>query len=196
MDEVSKGGGKLTEMLPEFKTDDPEGTKNSILKKIGKIREELPILLGKKERTYDRVIRPLNDLVQEMQIEFTVLAHLNSVKNSEQIQALYAEVLPEITAFYSDLGQNEELNLVYQEILKNENDTLNVPQKKVLQDAVTQFKLSGIGLPPEIKKEFRRFRFVFPIWAISFLRICWMRLIPSNSFWIVLRMWKEFPNRI
>lgn len=152
MDEVSKGGGKLAEMLPEFKTDDPEGTKNSILKKIEKIREELPILLRKKERTYDRVIRPLNDLVQEMQIEFTVLAHLNSVKNSEQIQALYTEILPEITAFYSDLGQNEELNLVYREILKNENDTLNVPQKKVLQEAITQFKLSGIGLPPEIKK--------------------------------------------
>lgn len=152
MDEVSKGGGKLAEMLTEFKTDDPEGTKNSILQKIKTIREELTILLQKKERTYDSVIRPLNDLVQEMQIEFTVLAHLNSVKNSERIQALYTEVLPEITAFYTDLGQNEELNLVYQEILKNENDTLDVPRKKVLQDAVIQFQLSGIGLPPEIKK--------------------------------------------
>ncbi|EMO59055.1 hypothetical protein LEP1GSC161_3446 [Leptospira santarosai str. CBC1416] len=67
-------------MLTEFKTDDPEGTKNSILQKIKTIREELTILLQKKERTYDSVIRPLNDLVQEMQIEFTVLAHLNSVK--------------------------------------------------------------------------------------------------------------------
>ncbi|WP_061249466.1 M3 family metallopeptidase [Leptospira alstonii] len=139
-------------MLPEFKTDDPEKTKNSILEKIKTIREELPILLAKKERTYEHVIRPLNDLVQEMQAEFTILAHLNSVKNSKEIQALYTEVLPEITAFYSDLGQNEELNLVYQEILKNEENTLSVPRKKTLQDSIIQFKLSGIGLPTEIKK--------------------------------------------
>ncbi|EMY75927.1 peptidase family M3 [Leptospira weilii serovar Ranarum str. ICFT] len=139
-------------MLPEFKTDDPEKTKNSILEKIKTIREELPILLSKKEKTYEHVIRPLNDLVQEMQVEFTVLAHLNSVKNSKEIQDLYTQVLPEITAFYSDLGQNEELNLVYQEILKNEENTLSVPRKKTLQDSILQFQLSGIGLPPEIKK--------------------------------------------
>lgn len=49
MDEVSKGGGKLAEMLTEFKTDDPEGTKNSILQKIKTIREELTILLQKRK---------------------------------------------------------------------------------------------------------------------------------------------------
>lgn len=147
-----KGRTRLTLMLPEFKADAPERTKNEILEKIKTIREQLPILLSKQERTYDHVIRPLNDLVQEMQIEFTVLSHLNSVKNSKEIQALYTEVLPEITAFYSDLGQNEELNQAYQEILKKEEATLDGPRKKVLQDSIIQFKLSGIGLEPEIKK--------------------------------------------
>ncbi|MBM9577925.1 M3 family metallopeptidase [Leptospira sp. 201903070] len=139
-------------MLPEFKADQPELTKNVILQKIKTIREELPKLLETKERTYDTVIRPLNNLVQEMQIEFTVLSHLNSVKNSKEIQALYTEVLPEITAFYSDLGQNEELNRVYQEILIQEESTLSVSRKKVLKDAILQFKLSGIGLPEKTKK--------------------------------------------
>ncbi|XDD49005.1 M3 family metallopeptidase [Leptospira sp. WS92.C1] len=140
-------------MLPEFKADQPELTKNAILQKIKTIREELRILLEKKDRTYDTVIRPLNDLIQEMQIQFTVLSHLNSVKNSKEIQALYTEILPEITAFYSDLGQNEELNRAYQEILENESDTLNGPRKKVLQDSIIQFKLSGIGLPEKTKKK-------------------------------------------
>lgn len=148
----SAGEKRLVEMLPEFKTEQPELTKNVILQKIKSIREELPKLLEKKQRTYESVIRPLNDLVQEMQIEFTVLSHLNSVKNSKEIQALYTEVLPEITAFYSDLGQNEELNRAYQEILKNEESTLSLPRKKVLKDAIIQFKLSGIGLPEETKK--------------------------------------------
>ncbi|TGL92552.1 M3 family peptidase [Leptospira barantonii] len=139
-------------MLPEFKADSPEHTKDSILEKIKTIRKELPILLSQKERTYENVIRPLNDLVQEMQVDYTVLSHLNSVMNSKEIQALYTEVLPEITAFYSDLGQNEELNSVYQEILKNEEAVLDVPKKKVLKDSILQFKLSGIGLDPQIKK--------------------------------------------
>ncbi|TGK37579.1 M3 family peptidase [Leptospira gomenensis] len=139
-------------MLPEFKTENPEQTKELVLQKIKTIRERLPELLSQKEKTYESVIRPLNDLVQEMQIEFTVLSHLNSVKNSKEIQALYSDTLPEITAFYSDLGQNEELNLVYQEILKNESETLDTPRKKVLTDSILQFKLSGIGLPADTKK--------------------------------------------
>lgn len=98
-----------------------------------------------------------------MQVEFTVLAHLNSVKNSKEIQTYYTEVLPEITAFYSDLGQNEELNSVYQEILKNEENTLSIPRNKSLQDSILQFRLSGIGLKPEIKKGSRKFKFDFPI---------------------------------
>ncbi|EMK10083.1 MULTISPECIES: M3 family metallopeptidase [Leptospira] len=139
-------------MFPEFESDKAIFTKNEILEKIKKIREEIPVLLSQKERTYENVIRPLDDLVQEMQVEFTVLAHLNSVKNSKEIQAYYTEILPEITAFYSDLGQNEELNSVYQEILKNEENTLSIPRKKSLQDSILQFRLSGIGLKPEIKK--------------------------------------------
>ncbi|EMN51521.1 peptidase family M3 [Leptospira interrogans serovar Autumnalis str. LP101] len=139
-------------MFPEFEADKVILTKNEILEKIKKIRNEIPVLLSQKERSYDNVIRPLDDLVQEMQVEFTVLAHLNSVKNSKEIQTYYTEVLPEITAFYSDLGQNEELNSVYQEILKNEENTLSIPRNKSLQDSILQFRLSGIGLKPEIKK--------------------------------------------
>ncbi|EMO54524.1 M3 family metallopeptidase [Leptospira noguchii] len=139
-------------MFPEFEADKVALTKNEILEKIKKIRKEIPVLLSQKERTYENVIRPLDDLVQDMQVEFTVLAHLNSVKNSKEIQTYYTEILPEITAFYSDLGQNEELNSVYQEILKNEENTLSIPRKKSLQDSILQFRLSGIGLKPETKK--------------------------------------------
>ncbi|WP_061232382.1 M3 family metallopeptidase [Leptospira noguchii] len=139
-------------MFPEFEADKVALTKNEVLEKIKKIRKEIPVLLSQKIRTYENVIRPLDDLVQDMQVEFTVLAHLNSVKNSKEIQTYYTEILPEITAFYSDLGQNEELNSVYQEILKNEKNTLSIPRKKSLQDSILQFRLSGIGLKPEIKK--------------------------------------------
>lgn len=67
-------------MFPEFEADKVILTKNEILEKIKKIRNEIPVLLSQKERSYENVIRPLDDLVQEMQVEFTVLAHLNSVK--------------------------------------------------------------------------------------------------------------------
>lgn len=150
-------------MFPEFEADKAALTKNEVLEKIKKIRKEIPVLLSQKVRTYENVIRPLDDIVQDMQVEFTVLAHLNSVKNSKEIQTYYTEILPEITAFYSDLGQNEELNSVYQEILKNEENTLSIPRKKSLQDSILQFRLSGIGLKPEIKKESRKFKFGFPI---------------------------------
>lgn len=100
---------------------------------------------------YESVIRPLNDSMEELQEEFTVLSHLNSVKNSEETKEHYTEILPEITEFYTELGQNEKLFKLYSQIYEKEKSSLDRPKNKVLEDAILQFKLGGVGLPEDKK---------------------------------------------
>ncbi|TGK05406.1 M3 family peptidase [Leptospira langatensis] len=121
--------------------------KELVREKIGQARQVLTEVLAKSDPNYESVIRPLNNVMEELQEEFTVLSHLNSVKNSEETQANYTEILPEITEFYTELSQNEELYKAYSGIYEKEKKVLDRPKAKVLEDAILQFKLGGVGLP-------------------------------------------------
>ncbi|EQA46849.1 peptidase family M3 [Leptospira broomii serovar Hurstbridge str. 5399] len=136
----------------EFPNVPLENLKDSIRAKISFSKELLSRLLVQDSPTYDSLIRPLNDALQDLHLDFTVLSHLNSVKNNEESKSNYTEILPEVTEFYSDLGQNEQLFQAYTTIFNREKNSLSQPQKKVLEDGILQFKLGGVGLPPERKK--------------------------------------------
>lgn len=126
--------------------------KEKVREKIQNTKKVLEEVLQKRDVVnYESVIRPLNDSMEELQEEFTVLSHLNSVKNSEETQEHYTEILPEITEFYTALGQNEELFKLYSEIYEKEKSRLDRPKNKVLEDAILQFKLGGVGLPEDKK---------------------------------------------
>ncbi|TGK00766.1 M3 family peptidase [Leptospira semungkisensis] len=122
-----------------------------VREKIKQARQTLTDVLAKTDLNYESVIRPLNDVMEELQEEFTVLSHLNSVKNSEETQANYTEILPEVTEFYTELSQNEELYRAYSTIYEKEKKSLDRPKAKVLEDAILQFKLGGVGLPTKEK---------------------------------------------
>lgn len=125
--------------------------KEKVREKIQNTKKVLEDVIQKKDVNYESVIRPLNDSMEELQEEFTVLSHLNSVKNSEETQEHYTEILPEITEFYTELGQNEELFKLYTQIYEKEKSSLDRPKNKVLEDAILQFKLGGVGLPEDKK---------------------------------------------
>ncbi len=76
----------------------------------------------------------------ELSLLFSPISHLNYVNNSEKTQKAYTELLPVLTQYQTELGQNEELYRAIKEIYEKEKDTLNQEQKKVLED---------IGLDPE-----------------------------------------------
>ncbi len=138
-------------LFREFPNQPLNSQKESVREKIQTAKQVLISLLSKSDPSYDSLIRPLNDCMEELQEEFTVLSHLNSVKNSGETQLHYTEILPEITEFYTDLSQNEELYKRYSSIFEQEKNTLDQPKKKVLEDAILQFRLGGVGLAEDKK---------------------------------------------
>ena len=59
--------------------------------------------------TYDDILKPLQDLDEELSIFFTPLSHLNSVMNSNDTQKAYEKSLPLLSKFSSEIAQNEKL---------------------------------------------------------------------------------------
>lgn len=99
---------------------------------------------------YQRVQTELGDLVTE-------ISHLNSVKNSEETQKIYSNLLPILSEYYTDLGQNEEIFAILLKIQKTDL-SLDIEQKKVLENEIRDFRLSGVGLESDKKSRLKEIR--------------------------------------
>jgi len=97
--------------------------------------------------TYNEILKPIQDLDEELSIFFTPLSHLNSVMNSSETQKAYEKSIPLLSKFNSELAQNEKL---FKKIEKIEGETDE--QKRVVANEVKGFILSGINLPEDDKK--------------------------------------------
>ena len=80
---------------------------------------------------------------------------MNGVVNSDELRAAYNACLPLLTAWHTELAQNERLYRAYETILANEGDRLSAGQRKLLQNALRDFRLAGVALPAEQKSEFK-----------------------------------------
>jgi oligopeptidase A len=85
-----------------------------------------------------------------------VVGHLHSVNDVPAWREAYNEMLPEVSRFYSELGQNLKLFDKYRALKKSaEYSTLTVEQKKVVDNEIRDFRLSGAELPEDQKPRFQ-----------------------------------------
>jgi len=103
-------------------------------------------LLKQENKTYKSFVGQMQKMEEELELFFTPLSHINAVNNSEASQKVYAESLPIITEYSTKLSQNIDIYNVYKEIEKNEQETLNYEQKRVLELNILSFELSGAHL--------------------------------------------------
>ena len=110
-------------------------------------RATIETLTQNNSTSYEDILKPLQDLDEELGLFFTPLSHLNSVMNSEQTQKAYQDSLPLLSKFSSEIAQNEALFHKIEQIT-----TANDEAKRVLSNEIRGFVLSGVNLPSEQKK--------------------------------------------
>ena len=105
--------------------------------------------------SWDQLVEPLEDATEALGRSWGVISHLNSVADTAQLRAAYGEMLPEVTAFFSSLGQNLALYQKFKE-LKNSPDfaKLNRAQQKVIENSLRDFRLGGAELSDADKPRF------------------------------------------
>jgi len=99
------------------------------------------------DTSYDNVLKPLQDLDEELGLFFTPLSHLNSVMNSDETQKAYEESLPLLSKFGSEMAQNKDLFKKIEQIKAQTEEA-----KTVVKHDIRDFVLSGVNLPEKEKK--------------------------------------------
>jgi oligopeptidase A len=118
-------------------------------------RKRLNDLLAVGANTWDSLVVPLEEMQHELSRTWSPIGHMNAVVNSDELRAAYNACLPLLTAWHTDLGQNEQHYRAYENVIKNESQQLKARQRKLLENALRDFRLAGVALPSERKQQFK-----------------------------------------
>ena len=105
--------------------------------------------------TWDNVVAPLEDATEHLSRAWGLVSHLHSVCDTPELRTAYNENQPLITEFFTALGQNLVLFNKYLSIqASTEFSYYSTARKKIIQNAIRDFKLSGAELSDEKKQRF------------------------------------------
>lgn len=134
-------------MFQNFHIDNLENFPKELDRLLNAQRKVISNITKNSENTYAAVLKPLQDLDEELGLFFTPLSHLNSVMNSDETQKAYEESLPLLSKFSSEMAQNEALFNKIEKIKANSEEA-----KTVVAHDIRDFLLSGVNLPEKEKK--------------------------------------------
>ena len=142
--------------LPPFSRIRPEQVEPAVDAVLAANRaayEKLSILSAP---NWQNFIEPQEELDDRLQRAWSPAVHLNGVMNGPEIRAAYNACLPKISDYETELGQNEGLERGYRALKETPEWARCSPaQKKLVEDALRDFRLAGVDLPAEKKSRFR-----------------------------------------
>lgn len=133
-------------MFKEFNIENFEDSSKILEEILNKSRVEVQELLKIENKTYKNFVLPFSEIGEAINEFITPVFHLDSVKNSKITSKVYEECLPIISKYESEISRNEDIYSALKDIQYNENSTLNNIQKKVLENEIREFELSGCQL--------------------------------------------------
>jgi len=109
----------------------------------------------KAKPAWDEFVAPLEDANERIGRAWGQVAHLHAVMDNPELREVYNANLPKVTQYWTELGQNQELFEKYK-ALRNSSEfaQLSSPRKRIIENALRDFRLGGAELPPERKQRY------------------------------------------
>ena len=141
--------------LPAFDRITAADARPALEKVLAENRARIAELTSQSAPTFASLVIPVEELSYRLSRVWSPIGHLNAVANSPEMREAYNQCVPLLTEYSSELGQNAALQAAYANVLKSEGDTLDSQQRKVVDNALRDFRLAGVDLPPEKQTRYR-----------------------------------------
>lgn len=142
-------------VIPEFASLRAEDVPAAIDTLLAESREQVAALATQSTPTWASLAAPLEAIDDRLNAAWSPVSQLNAVVNSEAWREAYNSSLPKLSAYATEMGQNEQLFAAWQALHDGpEFALLNAAQQQAIRNTLRDFRLSGIGLPSEKKQRF------------------------------------------
>ena len=105
---------------------------------------------------WNNFVQPIEDMNERLSRLWSPVSHLNAVMNSEALRSAYNNCLPKLSDYGTDLKQDERLYRAYKAVAARPDfASLTDAQKKIIDNILRDFRLSGAELNAADKKRFK-----------------------------------------
>lgn len=105
--------------------------------------------------TWSGFVEPLENATEKLGRAWGIVGHLNAVADTPELRAAYNENQPKVTEFWTSLSQNLALFEKYKALEASaEYTSLSQTRKKIVENALRDFRLGGAELPDDKKARF------------------------------------------
>jgi len=143
--------------LPPYSAIKPEFVEPAIDQILADNRAAIAELLKtqKENPTWQGLVVAFDELNDRLGQAWSPVTHLNAVCNNPELRTAYEACLLKLSAYSTEIGQNKDLFEAYRKLSESEEAKgFDAAQKKILDNALRDFRLSGIDLPPEQQKRY------------------------------------------
>ena len=141
--------------LPPFEAIKPEHVVPAMTQLLAELDEQLATLEHQVTPTWSGLVEPLDRLGERLTWSWGVVGHLMSVKNSPELREAYETVQPQVVQFFNKLSQSQPLYKAFKALREGDVwSTLEPAQKRIVEAAIRDAELSGVGLEGEKRDRF------------------------------------------
>ena len=143
--------------LPHFSAILPQHVEPALDTLLACNRAELEGLLAAMDQPrWENFVQPIEDMGERLSRLWSPVSHLNAVMNNESLRAVYNQCLPKLSDYYTEIGQDQRLYRGYKAVAASAEFTAYTPaQKKIIDNAVRDFRLAGAELNAQDKQRYR-----------------------------------------
>ncbi|MCC6714033.1 MAG: M3 family metallopeptidase [Gammaproteobacteria bacterium] len=145
--------------LPSFARIEPAHAAPAINQLLGEIKAQTEILLSGPAPGWTSALVPIEALDDRLNRAWSPISHLHNVADTEELRAAYNACLPLLTAYATDKYQSEPLYRTYRRVRDGEEyGRLGAAERRIIDNALRDFRLSGIELPPGGRARFKELK--------------------------------------
>ena len=143
--------------LPAFSSILPEHAEPAIDTVLAENRNALTTLLASETQpSWETLIEPQEEFSDRLGHAWGPIQHLFGVNSTAEWRKAFNATQPKITEYGLELSQNESLYRAYERLAASPAAAAFSPtRRKVMADAIRDFKLSGIALPEAQKARYK-----------------------------------------
>ncbi|MBS0003387.1 MAG: M3 family metallopeptidase [Thioalkalivibrio sp.] len=147
-----------TENLPAFRAIRPEHVEPAVDTVLAENRTAIAELLASlpDDPGWEDLVVPLERLDSRLDDVWSPVRHLNSVMNTDALRTAYNACLPKLSEYASEMSQNAALFEAFDRLARSPGFAEEpADRRKLVQDALRDFHLSGVDLPEASKARVR-----------------------------------------
>ena len=143
--------------LPRFSAIRAEHVEPAVDAALSANRAAIERLLAEvHEPTWASFVQPIEDMNERLARLWSPVSHLNAVMNNDALRQAYNACLPKLSAYWTELKQDERLYRALKAVAaRTDYAALTPAQKKIIDNALRDFRLSGAELEADAKQRFK-----------------------------------------